>query len=63
MTVQQGMITLSGITKQRKRAISNLHTKRENKMKRICSHNYFCAKDKTLAEFLQYEKTHPSKTH
>ena len=50
VTVQQGMVTLSGVTKQRKRAASNLHFKRENKMNHIFSHNYLYAQDIMLAE-------------
>ena len=61
VTLSQGMVTLSGATKQRKRAASNLHFKRENKMNLICSHNYLCAEARMSAECLKNENEHQSK--
>ena len=61
VTVQQGMVNLSGITQQMKRAASNLHHKREQRMNRTCSNKYLCAEDKMLTSILTAESPSPNK--
>ena len=61
VTVQQGMVNLSGVTQHMKRAASNLHHKREQLMNPTCSKKYLCAEDKMLTSILLDESSSHNK--